>query len=293
MNWFLLAFVSAVFSAAAAVFEKKALFKLNALRFSFLVSFITLLFSLPFFLEISFKQDAANSLLILFIKSLLSGGAFYFVMVSIKKLEISEALPLLALSPGIIAVIGFLFIGDDLVPMEWFGIFMMVAGTYILELKKDTKNFFAPLTALFFSKNYIPIISALILFTLSSLLDRILLRDFAVPPFTFMAFQQLFYALIFFSAVLLKNKEIKTSFTGLDKNIILLLVLISVLTIVYRYTQIEATKLVPVALVISVKRLSVLMAVIIGGKLFNEKNLLKKIIAAVIILTGTILLGIS
>jgi len=293
MDWFLLAFISAFFSAAAAISEKKTLFKLDALSFSFLVSIITLLFSAPFFFNITFKQEAPLSLMILFVKSLLSGGAFYFVMVSIKKLDISEALPLLALSPGIIAVAAFFFINDNLLLIEWFGILLMVSGTYLLELKKGNKNFLTPFIALFTSKKYLPIIIALILFTISSLLDRILLRDFAVHPYTFMAFQQFFYALIFFIAVLFIRRGFKTSFSGINKNIIILLIAVSVFTVIYRYTQIEAVKLAPVALVISVKRLSVLMAIIIGGKLFEEKNLFRRIVAAVVILTGTVLLTID
>lgn len=293
MDWFLFAFISAMFSAAAAISEKKVLFKLDVLQFSFLVSVITLLFSTPFFFNIQFKHEPAFSLFILFVKSLLSGGAFYFVMAAIKKLDISEALPLLALSPGIIAVTASFFIKDDLLLIEWLGILLMVSGTYLLELKKGNKNFLTPFLALFSSKKYLPIIIALILFTISSLLDRILLRDFAVHPYTFMAFQQFFYALIFFIAVLFIRRGFKTSFTGINKNIIILLIAVSIFTVIYRYTQIEAVKLAPVALVISVKRLSVLMAILIGGKLFEEKNLFRRIVAAVVILAGTLLLALK
>ena len=66
--------------------------------------------------------------------------------------------------------------------------------------------------------------------------------------------------------------------------------LISVLTIGYRYTQIVAVSLASVALVLAIKRTSVFWATVIGGKLFNDKDLLKRSIAAILILIGAILI---
>ncbi len=66
--------------------------------------------------------------------------------------------------------------------------------------------------------------------------------------------------------------------------------MISVITIGYRYTQIEAVKIAPVALVLSIKRTSVFFASIFGGKIFSESYLLKKGIAIIIMLIGAYLL---
>ena len=104
MNWFLLAFISAVFSAASAVSEKKTLFTLSALDFSFLISIVTLFFSIPFFLVSDYNNIFSISILILFLKTILSAAAFLYVMLSIKNFEISEALPLLALTPAFVAI---------------------------------------------------------------------------------------------------------------------------------------------------------------------------------------------
>ncbi len=289
MNWFLLAFLSAVFSAAAAVSEKKTLFSMDALSFSFIVSVVTLLFSFPFFFLVDYNLFFSVSMLVLFIKAVLGAAAFLCVMLSIKNLEISEALPLLALSPGLVAIAGVIFIDDYLTLTEWFGIFLMVVGAYILELKKNYSPL-EPFKTLFRFSKYSYVFYALLLFAITSLLDRLLLKDFKFPPYTFMAFQQLFYALIFTIILLVKNKNISLRIKSVDKNIFYLIIVVSIFTVIYRYTQIEATKLAPVALVLSVKRLSVLMAIIFGGKLFSEENLSRRIIATIIILIGAAIL---
>ncbi len=290
MSWFYLALISAVFSALAAISEKKTLFTLNALDFSFLVSIVTLVFSIPFFFDAPLDAGSSTTLIILFLKTILSAIAFLCVMLSIKNLEISEALPLLALSPGLVAIFGVLLIQDSLVLNEWIGLSLMLVGTYILELRKDDQSIFDPFKSLLRFNKYKYVFLALILFTITSLVDRVLLKDFAMPPYTFMAYQQLFFAVIFIVIVLLRNKNLTAPFQSLNRNIISLIIIISVFTVIYRYTQIEAVKLAPVALVLSVKRLSVLMAIIIGGKLFKEKYILKRAIAAVVILTGLIIL---
>lgn len=293
MEWFGLALISAIFSAIAAVSEKKTLNFLEPLDFSFKVSFITLLFTIPFFFGIDFNKITSLNLTVLFFKTMLSAGAFYCVMISMKNLEISKALPLLALSPGIVGFFGTLLIGDHLHYIQWAGIILMITGTYVLEITKDTENFMQPLKALFSMQKYRFVFLALALFTVSSLLDRLLLNQFKMPPYTFMAFQQVFYVIFFTGLVLLKKKNIRELSLKTNKQIITLIILISIFTVIYRYTQAEAVKLAPVAIVLSVKRLSVLMAIIIGGKLFKEDNLIKRIIATLIILTGTTILMIS
>lgn len=290
MNWFTLAFISAVFSAASAISEKKALFSLSSINFSFIVSVITLFFSIPFFISIDYSIISITNILILFFKTLLGCAAFFCVMQSIKNLEISEALPLLALTPGLVAICGFFFINDHLKIIEWIGIILMMVGTYLLELKKSNNNFFTAFKSLFHLSKYSYVLIALILFTITSLIDRFLLKDYRLPPYTFMAFQQLFYAIIFTIVILSKNKNIILPFKQIQSDVIIWILLVAIFTVIYRYTQIEATKLAPVALVISVKRLSVLMAILLGGRLFKEESLFRKAIATIIILIGATML---
>lgn len=293
MDWFLLALTSAVFSAASTISEKKALFSLKALDFSFLVSLVTLVFSIPFFFDLKINSLFTISLVVLFIKTLLNAGAYLSVMQAIKSMEVSEALPLIALSPGLVAIFGAALIGDALAGYEWLGIFLMITGTYILELKKSNAGFFHPFKLLFGSSKYLYVFIALILFTATSLLDRILLKNFSLPPYTFMAFQQLFFVIIFSTAYFAVHKGKATKVDNLSKKVFYTIILVSIMTVVYRYTQIEATKLAPAALVLAVKRISVLLVVIFGGKIFAEGSILRKSIAAIIILTGITVLLIS
>ena len=300
MYWFWLALISAVFSALSAVYEKKALFSLDVVNFTFLISIITLLFSIPFFGMIDYENLITLSMLVLAVKTVLSAAAFLFVMYSIKNLEISEALPLLALTTGLVAVLGAILINDYLTVFEWLGIFLMITGTIILETgqnirgnekhSRGLRDYAGSFASLFRFSKYSYVIIALILFTITSLLDRILLTDLKLSPYKFMAFQQLFYAVIFTIAILIRYGGRLEPLKQIPLKMFYILIIISAATVIYRFTQIEATKAAPVALVLSVKRLSVLMAVIFGGMMFRERHLTRRIIAVLVILAGAAIL---
>lgn len=289
MNWFMFAFVSALFSAGAALSQKKILFKTSALDFSFLVSVIGLVLSFPFFLGIEFNTLTTESLLILYFKSVMGTFAFLCVMLVLKNFEISKALPLMVLTPGLVAVFAFLFLRDSLTSQEVTGLILLMIGTYVLEVS-DKKNIFNSFSIIFKSGHYYYIIIALALFTASSVIDRLLLTDYKLPPESFMAFQQLFFAVNFFILYIFKRNRTSVKMFMTDKNILFWIFLIALLTIGYRYTQIEAIKLAPVALVLAVKRISVFFSSIAGGKIFKERNLIVRATAAAVMIAGTLFL---
>lgn len=285
MNWFLLAFISAVFSAMAAISQKKVLFKIEGLEFSFLVSLVSLLFSLPFIALTNYNTLEPVNLLILFLKTIPGTLAFFLVMLSLKNLEISKALPLLALTPGLVAIFAFLILKDELSLSGVGGIVLLFTGTYLIETRPGQK-IFDPFVTIIRSKKHHYVLGALLLFTATSIVDRWLLGRYKLMPEAFMGFQQLFMAFNFFVITLFLKKKPFHIIRSLDASVWKWICLIAFFTIVYRYTEILAVKSASVALVLAVKRISVFIAVVIGGRLFKESSLLLRAAATVIIIAG-------
>lgn len=289
MMWFLVAMISALLSAFAAITQKKVLFNLGALEFSFLLSLVNFIFSIPFFFFIDYSTINSINLSILFVKSIIGVAAFLCVMISLKNLEISNALPLLALTPGLVAFFAFIFLSESLKSIEVLGLLFLIAGTFILE-SKNIKEILSPSHLFKKSKYHKFIILALFLFTASSILDKVLLIKLNLSPVSITAFQHIFFALLFSITFLVFKRKEEVSSVNVKKDQLGWIALISVLTIGYRYTQIAAVSLASVALVLAIKRTSVFWATVIGGKLFNDKDLVKRSIAAVLIIIGTILI---
>lgn len=289
MTWFFVALLSSFLSAFAAISQKKVLFKLNPVEFSFHLSVVNLVFAVPFFFFVNYETINSYNLFILFIKSVLGVLAFLCVMTALKNLQISNALPLLALTPGLVAVFAYLFLGESLKTFEVIGLISLIVGTYILE-SKSLKEIFFPLNVFLKSKYHHYILAALLLFTASSVMDKFLLVKLNFTPISLTAFQHLYFAFLFLIIFLISEKKFDKSKIFANKKDYLWIALISVLTLGYRFTQVVSISMSSVALTLAVKRTSVLWATIIGGKIFRDSNLLKKIIAVLFILLGAILI---
>ncbi|MFH1359221.1 MAG: EamA family transporter [archaeon] len=293
IDWYILAFISAFFSAAAAIYEKKVLFKEKALSFSALFAVINFFLAIPFFFFINYAGLSDLGLTVVLIKSFFEAAAFLCVMMGIKNLELSAALPLLVLTPGLVAIFAFLTLGEALTGLQILGIILLIIGTYTLQVEgkqlkgKKKFDFFRPFKVFANSKGYYYILAALLLFTTTSILDKAILSNFKVSLNAFMGFQHLFLAIIFMLIVIFsgKSSHLKHAFKFSGK----LILLISIFTIIYRYTQLSAVKIAPVALVLSIKRISVFFAVLIGGRMFKEHNLIIRTIATAIMVAGAIL----
>jgi drug/metabolite transporter (DMT)-like permease len=288
-NWFVLAFASAVFSAGAALSQKKILFEMEALLFSFLLFVFVVLLTLPFVFYSDFSGISFSAVCVLFLRSFLGALSFLFVMLSIKNMEISKALPLLALTPGIVAFFAFLVLKDNLTLIQIYGMFLLLLGTYVLEIKGRGK-LSEPLKVVIRSKAHHYVIGALLLFTITAIIDRALLNNYKFSPEPYYFIQQLFYLFSFFVMLIISRNKNHICIILKNADIIKWILLIAILTVSYRYTEILAIKIAPVALVLSVKRISIFFAVIIGGRLFNEKELTKKVIASALIICGSLLI---
>jgi len=289
MTWFFIALLSSFLSAFAAITQKKVLFNLNPVQFSYYLSITNLVLSIPFFFFIDYDTINFSNLSILFIKSLIGVAAFLCVMTALKNLQISNALPLLALTPGFVAVFAFIFLVEGLKFFEVLGLISLITGTYILESKNLTEILF-PLNVFIKSRYHQYILAALLLFTASSVMDKLLVAQMGLTPVSLTAIQNGYFAILFFIIYLAFKGKLEGRAPQINKTDVLWILLISVLTIGYRFTQIVSVSIASVALTLAVKRTSVLWATVIGGKIFKDTNLLKKTIAVLFILVGAILI---
>ena len=289
MTWFLIALLSSFLSAFAAITQKKVLFNLNPVQFSFYLSLANLVLSIPFFFFIDYDTINASNLSVLFIKSVIGVAAFLCVMTALKNLQISNALPLLALTPGFVALFAFIFLGESLKTLEVLGLVSLIAGTYILE-SKNLKEILFPLNVFFKSRYHQYILAALLLFTASSVMDKLLVAKMSLTPISLTAFQHVYFAGLFFIIYFASKGKLENHSPQINKTDVLWILFISILTIGYRYTQIVSVSIASVALTLAVKRTSVLWATVIGGKIFKDTNLFKKTIAVLFILLGAILI---
>lgn len=282
MTWFFLSFASALFSAASALTQKKALQKLEAYDFCLLISLFNIVFAFPFFIKAPWETLSLSLALLIIGKSFLNALGFWSVMKGIKTLDLSRGLPLLALTPVFVAFGGFILLGETLSLIDLSGILLIVLGTIVLEMK-ESKLYWRGFN------QHGAIFLALLFMTLNTLIDRYIMGPLKVSPPLVMALTQASFLLFFLLLWPLVKVPLHKLRLGLKENWSWL-ILIALFTLSYRYTNLLALALAPAALVIAVKRSSVFFAATLGGKIFKEGHLLKRGLAAVLLVGGTILL---
>ncbi len=286
-----LAFVSALLSAAAAITQKKILFRIDAVTFSFLVSAIIMVlsFGVPFIVDITAVSVAVLAILV--VKSIINAFAFVLVMMMLERADISGTLPLLALTPGVTAVLAFVAIGESISPLEILGLFLMIGGVFLLERKGMSERIPSASGKIYLIHTQWRIWAALLLFAISAVMDKVLVSGYKTSPLVVLFYQHAVFLAVY--AVMFFQKHV--SYHGLFGRkqfpVLALIFLVALLTLGYRYTQLAAVKVGPVALVLAVKRTSVFFATLVGGKIFSEKRLIARIAgAAVIIAAGFLIL---
>lgn len=133
-------------------------------------------------------------------------------MNGLKRLEISSSLPLLVLTPGLVAIFAFLLLNEPLSFMDIAGMIMLLVGTYVLQIRKEN-SLLDPFRFARQNRAYLFITGAILLFTITSILDKALLSTYKLQPEAFLALQQFFYTIVFALIFLFrrkKNTDIKT-----------------------------------------------------------------------------------
>jgi len=205
-----------------------------------------------------------------------------------KESEISLVGPMLNLSPILLVIGSYIFLGEILNIIQISGIVLVIAGGYLLTLR-NPKNIFQPFTALK-KRIYVLILITLVMYTVGGMMWRVLLLEMDPYVFTFYFFMMYLFVLSFVmtlkgkwgSVVKMKSEWKLILFTGI-------FLLVSDLINIIVFNMPETM----VSLALSAKRVSALFMVLLGGTIFKEKNIKMKILASSIMVLGVFIIGFT
>lgn len=287
MSWYLLAIMAAVFLGIYSIIEKRGLKRSNSLSFLLTSSFFITILSIPIVFTRNVFIFSPTEMALLVIKSLFAALFFLFIARALEKMEISEFAPFLSFSPVIVLIFSYIFLRESVGLLALSGILLVVIGAYILELND---GLLSPLRAIKDNESIHFIFFGLFFGALCAVIDRsILLREPDLLSFFFLnnVLIFLFFALFSF----FRKNNLKT----LSKHLKpvtpwALLGALFYMTGDLLYFKALTMPTALIALVIALKRLSILISTIIGGEIFHEDNLLRKTIATLIMLGGVFLI---
>jgi len=288
MFWYIPALLSAIFVSLTRIFTKKTLVKEHSSEFlviyHILLSVFLSLILLPF---LSFNISLWIVLILYFI-SLIISFADYYIIKAYRHKDLSLISPLSNINPLFVLILSFIFLGETPALMQLGGIVLILIGAYVLEAEHHILKINSHLRIILKSKYSLFAILAAFLYALSSLGSKFVLSS--TTPFVVLAFLTLFTTFNYIIASIFifrhRFKNLKKGFNKFGKGIFL----VAIFTLISDATILIAMSLTYVSLVIPIKRLSTLFDVLIGGRIFKEKNLKQKAIACIIMVLGVFLI---
>lgn len=284
MPWYAFALLAAGLTATAAILEKRSLRREHAASFSAALSLAALAVSLSFLPVADISTVTVPATILVAGVAFMAAGAFLLVTKAMRHLEVSTVSPLLAAEPAVVSALAFFLLGENLSLRQATGVCAIVLGTYALETA--AKPEFKGTWRSFLGSRHIRYLGgAMLLYSISSLFDRVVLSRFGLDPAAYIVLAHICVAFAFVSFVVLKYggwRDIVHAFRTEGA----LILLIAVITVFYRFFQAQAVALASIGLVIAIKRTSALFTTIIGGELFHEHNLWRKALACAVMVAG-------
>lgn len=280
MLWFILAFATAFCVATGDALIKKFFGRFSPYEMAIVIS----LYSLPFLL-ITFplitipKLDNVFWLTVLILVPV-DIFALYLYMKAIKLSPLSLSIPFLSFTPVFMILTGFLIL--DEIPNVWgvCGISFVVAGTYALYSSKIKYGFLAPFRAIRKEPGSWLMLVVALLYSVLAVLGKKAIQHSSPIFFGFFFLASINIIILILFPLLSRikwNALFKMPGKGLCVGFILYLhILLHVLAI----SMVEAVYM------ISVKRMSIIFAVIYGWLLFKETDIKSRMLGVILMFLG-------
>ena len=287
MLWLLFAVIGALFKSLADLLSKKLLRN----RDEYIVMWSRPAFAVPIlllillFIEIP-KTDATFWLAVL-IGAPINVIALLLYMRSIKISPLSLTIPMLGTTPIFILLVSYILLKEIPSIKGIIGIFIVVFGAYILGMDPNKKEFLAPFKSLIKEKGPMLMLIVAFIFSITATIGKVGMLHSNALFFTFTYITVM--ALIFSIIILYKSKK---NFYQIKKNFFKFS-LMGILMVAEFVFILTAFKYALVNYVISAKRASILFSVIFGFMFFKEKNIKERLLGAVIIIIGLIIISFA
>ncbi len=198
MEWAIYALMAAIAAAVSSIINKKILSHEHAIEFTAsrgLILLMLCLFLIPF---VNFELSWEIYLAVYFVSVLISAGMISF-MKSIRHSEVSSIVPLMNISPLFLLAISYLVLGETVSTRQCVGVFILLLGTYVLEIGVTNKGFIEPIKEFLKSKAIRYIVFSMIIFSITATFDKLIVSNytpFMTYLFLTMIFQSINYVLL-------------------------------------------------------------------------------------------------
>jgi drug/metabolite transporter (DMT)-like permease len=299
MTWLILSILTAFFESLKDVFCKKSLQALDSNLVACVTMAIAALILLPGLWIVGIPTLGPDFWTAIGIGGTLNVVAYSLYVKAIQISDLSLITPLSALTPLFLLVTSPLIVKE--IPTMWdgVGVFLVVMGSYILNLQSQDADYFAPLKAMVTNKGSRMMIVVAFIWSITSTFDKIGVQN-SSPLFWAIALFS-YIAIGILPSVLWGRRSEKHSGKRSEKQRLLpmlrqtwkLLLFAGIANGIAVGSQMVAVGIAPVTQVIAVKRMSALFSVGFGVWIFGEKGWRERILGAGVMVLGVVVMAIG
>ena len=281
---FLFAFGAAFFAATSDAFSKKALLSgQNATATAWAGPGFASLFFLPllFFIDIPpldkyfwWTMAAVIPLEVL---------ALILYMKALQVSPLSLTIPFLSLTPVFTLLTSFFFLGEIPKPSGFMGVFLIVAGAFLLNVHLVKEGILQPFRGLLKEKGSLLMILVAFIYSFTSTLSKSAIRH-SSPEFIAVFYIPI-VAICFLPLALhngMRPSELRFGWK--------IFLLIGICHAFGGFCHFKGLSIILVSYLISIKRMSLLLSVLYGGVFFHEENIRQWLLGCIVMVAGVVLI---
>ncbi|MBU0712380.1 DMT family transporter [bacterium] len=278
--WYIIAILSGFFFASADALSKRESQRTPAIVLAWVREFYALpfLLLLLFFIDIpDLKPGFWSAILICVAIDLLTT---FLYMRAIQIAPLSLTVPYLGLTPIFLLLIPTIVLGERLTGIGIIGVILVSAGTYTLQIDRVKYGIFEPWLAIFKNRGSLYMFCVAILYSVTATYGKVAIIK-SSPLFMTILYFSLLAAGFTLIVLFTERNNYKTLFEHPVQKLS-----IGLAMALMAITHFTAIGMIQVAYMISIKRLSLLFAIIYGALLFKETNLKERLLGGLFIIAG-------
>lgn len=285
MIWLLFAFLSALSRTMRDLFSKKGVNTIDEYLLSWFLRFFSAAMILPLLIYSGIPELGTNFLPALVVVAILNAITTVLYIKALKHSDLSLASPIVTFTPIFMLITSPLILGEFPSSLGLAGILLIVFGAYFLNIKQRHIGYLAPLKSLVKERGPRYMLLVAILWSINSNVDKIGINNSSVPMW---AFSVSFVVSLILTPFILKRGIVSNIKS--NSRLLVPLGIVSGLGVIFHVTAISMGL---VIYVVSVKRTSVIMNILVGKKYFNEKGIRERLVGSIIMVLGVILIALG
>ena len=286
MTWLILGIFTAFFEAIKDVFSKQNLKKSDEYVVAWSLAFFSVIFLTPWVIYTGIPELNTQFWISLLIGGSINAVTTLLYIKAIKVSDLSLTVPLVALTPLFMLLTSPLIVGEYPKFFDYIGILLIVAGSYLLNLKEKSQGYLAPFKALLNEPGPKFMLIVAFLWSITSNFDKIGVKN-SSPIFWLFS---LFGTMTILLLPILLHKTPNPG-TKILKQLPMLATM-GFFNAIGVLCQMQALTLTLVVQVIAIKRTSVLMGVLFGHFIFKEKDIQQRLLGAGIMILGVFFISL-